>query len=169
MPGKLRIQPSGNIVIVPEEHIGTATSQICYPQIQSCISLTVLGPIGMTGAHVTMYTEDHIVDDILTRLAAADPTIGYVVGGIQFFKGVTPVTNFNTRKKMQKQFKARMPSLSTVLFYDTWVHSKDVNLGAFANGTQIDFRWSPGANVNWNSTPDMSSYTPIPQNSLVKR
>ena len=169
MPGKLRLSPGGNVVIVPEEHIGNAASQLCYPHIQSCISLTVVSPHGISGAHLTMYTEDFIIADILTRLAAFSPTIGYVIGGVQFFKAHTPVKWFDTRKKMKSKMKSLMPGLSTVLFYDTWVHSKDVNLGASRNGTSVDFSWAPGKNVDWTTTPDMSGYSPIPYSSMVKR
>lgn len=171
MPGKLRLKPDGPKVNVQEEHIGTATAEICYPRIQSCIAITTLGPHGITGAHVTFATEEHIIQEMLTRMAAKMPNVAYVVGGIGFYKTKTAVKSFNTRKKMQSKLKSMIPGLSTVYFYDTWQHSNDVNLGAIISiaDNAVDFSWTQGVNVSWDATPDMSSYNPIPRESLVKR
>ena len=169
MPGKLREKAVGTSINLQEEHIGTAVNEICYPRIQSCISLTVLGPHGLTGAHITAATEIEIVQDILNRMSAKSPLVAYIVGGIGEYKAKTKVPSLNTRKKLEKAIKSAIKGISNVYFYDTWAHSPDVNLRAEKNGTTVKFAWTQGVPVNWDIAPDMSNYAPIPPSSIVKR
>lgn len=166
---KLKTKPAGNAINVQEDHIGTAQTEICYPRIQSCISLTVLSSLGMIGAHITVATESSIIDEVLTKMAAAGPSVAYVIGGIQHFKGKTNVASFKTRKKMKSAIKKAMPTVTNVYFYDTWLVSQDVNLRAVKNSNAIDFAWTQGVPVDWNTAPDMSGYTPISTDLLVQR
>lgn len=170
MPGHaLKIKPQGDRINIQEDYLGTATSQICYPRIQSCISLTVLTSHGLIGAHITVATEDSIINDIFSNMTAAKPTVAYVIGGIGHFKGKTKVSRLKTRKKMKSAIMKAMPNISNVYFFDTWQYSPDVNLGATKNGARIDFAWENGTPVNWNDTPDMNAYNPINANHLVQK
>ena len=102
-------------------------------------------------------------------MAAANPSVAYVIGGIQTFKASTNVSGFKTRKKMKSTIKKALPGVTNVYFYDTWQNSQDVNLKAALNNNSVDFAWTLGTPVDWNTAPDMSAYTPIPSNQLVQR
>lgn len=166
---KLKTKPTGPRINIQEDHIGTAQTEICYPRIQSCVSLTVLTPHGLVGTHITIATEASIINDILTNMAAANPSVAYVIGGIQTFKASTNVSGFKTRKKMRSTIKKALPGVTNVYFYDTWQNSQDVNLKAALNLNSVDFAWTQGTSVDWNTAPDMSGYTPISSDQLVQR
>ncbi len=169
MPGKLRQRPTSDSINLQEEHVGTATSAICFPRIQSCLAITALSAHGISGFHLTYATEVNIIDDAMKIIAPTNPTKVFIVGGVAFFKQSTGVSAFKTRKSMKSKMKQYFPSVSNIYFYDTWVHSNDVNLAATLKNNSIDFAWEPGRVVSWDTTPDLSSYAPIPGQLLVQR
>jgi hypothetical protein len=165
---KLKTKPSGNSVNVQEDHVGKATSSICYPRIQSCISMTGVGQAGIIGAHITISTEAELVEQMLDHFSRENLTAVYIAGGIECFKNSTKISWFNTRKKMTKKIRSKL-NVQNVYFYDTWQKSNDINLGVELQNGDPSFSWIQGVMVDWNTAPDMSGYTALPRNLFVTR
>lgn len=105
-------------------------------------------------------------------MAVANPSAAYVVGSIGLFRSNTATPEFNTRKKMKNMIKNAMLGVANVYFYDSLTHDPQINLRALKNNNAINFSWAKVADVgpvNWYTAPDISGYTPIPANRLVRR
>ena len=164
----LRIKPAGNSINIQEDHVGKATESICYPRIQSCISMTGVGHAGLIGAHITIGTEKELVDQILAHFTRENPNDIYIAGGIAVFKKSTKISFLTTRKKMTKKIRSKL-NVQNVYFYDTWDNSNDINLGVELRDGVPSFSWTQGVIVDWNTAPDMSGYTQVPLNLFVTR
>lgn len=168
MAGKLRTATSKNgKVVVREEYFGIDPSNILFPGLSSCISVTADSPHGLIGLHITVATEDHIVSEMLSKITdCVGPA--YIVGQIQEFKSKT-FKGFNTRKKISSKIRGAAGGIHKVYFYDIGTLSKDADVLVTKNGNGLDFGWAHIRKVGWEFLTDTSGFTAIAATNFMSR
>jgi hypothetical protein len=139
----MRLAKGSTKVVIREEYVGSASEDICYPGISSCISITGVAPAGLVGAHITVSTELDLVDQIMQamRTGGGSSCVSfYVIGAFVKFKSNTKTAAIDTRKKISQKIKSGINDKAVVSFYDTSGHG-DVHVMAEKNGMAANFFW----------------------------
>ena len=120
----IRTKNGGPETVLREEFVGSSSARICYPGVDTCITITGVLPGGLVGTHITVATEIGLVDDLLQAMrigGGGNCQNFYVIGRFTVFKPhATQV--INTRKKISKKIKSIINKNATVRFYDSSAH-----------------------------------------------
>jgi hypothetical protein len=176
MPRKHKYIRENPGVVIWEEYVGRASNVICYPGVSSCITITCVSPAGLNGAHITMYTDDYLIENMINSLATMFSAAGsriLVIGNISMFKANTRDTGFDTRKKiaatLRESFNYRG---GWIYFHDTAIHAAGVHIGVVRNRLNvINIGWKDErtATVRRFEVPDVTRYTQIPHYAYTRR
>lgn len=167
--GKLRLVSSKNgKVVVREENFGSDPSVVLYPGLSSCITITLDSPQGLLGVHITVLTEDYIIDEMFNLLAHG---VGeaFVVGQIEEYKLKTQLKSFNTRKKMSSKLKRAIDGVHKVVFFDLGRLSHDADLLVRKNGIGLEFGWAPIRKIGWEVENDIGGFVSINAKDFLSR
>lgn len=159
-------------VVLREEFVGSAGSRICYPGVSSCITITGVLPTGLVGAHITIASEESLIDGALLALkAGGGSNCGnfYVVGAISLFKDNADAS-FDKRKKIRDKIRSLVNKHAQVWFFET-PRNSDVHIFAELNQFVPEFSYiqTDGNTVMGSNYPNFGGRTAIAANQFIHR